>query len=312
MNKACVLLSAALVLATNIVVAQDGAQLPSGSSAGNALPAAQQKSAHLQGPLPPPCYVPPNTTMVAWYDFDEDSGNSFSDLAMANQAIGYPVSNPPTHIVGKVSYALSFNGTDQYVDAPSSIVTNFGPAPSVWCSLGPSGLYSACPATFSFDFWIRSGSGASSGIVSIIDHRSGSPPNIYGYHVFLADGVLGLQLADGQPPAPGYTNYYSPITIPVDNQWHFVAVVIVSRLSTTGLHWYLDGAEQFPESDPTQRTGSLVNDSPVRIGSRTANSPLTGWFDGSLDEVEIYNRALIDAEVQGIYNAGAGGKCKPI
>jgi hypothetical protein len=53
-----------------------------------------------------------------------------------------------------------------------------------------------------------------------------------------------------------------------------------------------------------------VNSSPLRIGTRTADSPLTGWFQGDLDELEIYNRALALPEVQAIYNAGSAGKCK--
>ena len=32
-------------------------------------------------------------------------------------------------------------------------------------------------------------------------------------------------------------------------------------------------------------------------------------FNGSMDEVSLYNRALSAVEVQAIYNAGAAGKC---
>src|SRR5206468_1484793 len=33
-------------------------------------------------------------------------------------------------------------------------------------------------------------------------------------------------------------------------------------------------------------------------------------FDGLIDEVEIFNRALSAAEILAIYNAGSAGKCK--
>lgn len=33
-------------------------------------------------------------------------------------------------------------------------------------------------------------------------------------------------------------------------------------------------------------------------------------YQGSLDEVEIYNRALTSSEIQAIFNAGSAGKCK--
>ncbi len=32
-------------------------------------------------------------------------------------------------------------------------------------------------------------------------------------------------------------------------------------------------------------------------------------FLGALDELSVYNRALSQSEIQGIYNAGSGGKC---
>ncbi len=35
-----------------------------------------------------------------------------------------------------------------------------------------------------------------------------------------------------------------------------------------------------------------------------------GYFDGTIDEVEIFNRALDATEIQAIYDAGAAGKCK--
>ncbi len=35
------------------------------------------------------------------------------------------------------------------------------------------------------------------------------------------------------------------------------------------------------------------------------------FFGGLIDELEIYNRALSDSEIQGIFNAGSARKCKP-
>ena len=53
---------------------------------------------------------------------------------------------------------------------------------------------------------------------------------------------------------------------------------------------------------------------PLVIGaSRNDPAPtgFTGHFGGIIDEVEIFNRALTDAEIQAIYNAGSAGKIKP-
>ena len=37
----------------------------------------------------------------------------------------------------------------------------------------------------------------------------------------------------------------------------------------------------------------------------------TQAFDGLIDEVEIFNRALDALEIQAIFDAGSAGKCKP-
>ena len=44
------------------------------------------------------------------------------------------------------------------------------------------------------------------------------------------------------------------------------------------------------------------------LGRRPAGDGTTS-FNGLLDEVAIYNRALSQTEIQGIYNAGSAGKC---
>jgi hypothetical protein len=52
-----------------------------------------------------------------------------------------------------------------------------------------------------------------------------------------------------------------------------------------------------------------TNTLPVRIGADSTGA--ANLFLGWSDEVEIFNRALSLTEIQGIYNAGSAGKCKP-
>src|ERR1043166_87807 len=61
--------------------------------------------------------------------------------------------------------------------------------------------------------------------------------------------------------------------------------------------------------------GSEVN----TVAIPNANAPLTigqaeelGFMNGRLDEVTIYDRALTQAELQAIFNAGSAGKCKAL
>jgi hypothetical protein len=55
------------------------------------------------------------------------------------------------------------------------------------------------------------------------------------------------------------------------------------------------------------RSGALTNTSPLRIGRVTIGVP-GSVFDGSIDEVEFFSRAVQDFSP--IYNAKCYGKCK--
>jgi len=91
-----------------------------------------------------------------------------------------------------------------------------------------------------------------------------------------------------------------------DGQWHHVT----ATYDGTNIFLYVDGT--LDVSAPA--TGSIVpNSEPVCIG---VNAQGTGglpmyFFNGLLDEVSLYNRALTASEIQAIYAAGSGGKCPP-
>lgn len=249
-----------------------------------------------------PCVDPPNSSMVAWYPFDETVGTTAANLATGNAGT---LINSPTHISGAVAGALHFDGINDYVESPSTIVTNIGPA---GLPLTCGGSYSTCRGDLSIDAWINVDPTASNGVITITDKRSGTIPAINGYQFFLYQrNKLGLQLADGAGLS-GYTNYFSPVISGLIGNWHHVAVTVNRRLPA-GIRWYADGVS-VGSSDPTvtaTRYGSLVNNSPMRIG---ADKGLGNWFKGDIDELEIFNRELTSAEVLGIFNAGASGKCK--
>jgi hypothetical protein len=62
---------------------------------------------------------------------------------------------------------------------------------------------------------------------------------------------------------------------------------------------YLDGVE----------VGSLAVSGIVEVGALVTLASAAGPFDGLLDEVDIYYRALSDTEIKAIFDAGNEGKC---
>jgi hypothetical protein len=89
-----------------------------------------------------------------------------------------------------------------------------------------------------------------------------------------------------------------------DGAWHHVAVTVDDSTVTLYVDGTLDASAPFP-------LGSLVSSQVMLIG---ASGPLgvviTDVFDGLMDEIEIFSRALTPAEIAAIHGSGSAGKCK--
>ncbi len=213
------------------------------------------------------CFLP--NDLAAWYPFDEMSGSVAADSIDSNDGIHV---NGPKPVSGVDDYALRFDGVDDYVEVPDSDALDVG------------------TGDFSVDFWIQTSQ--RSGVHVIQDKRRPTSPYT-GYHVYLAGGKIGIQLADTK----GYTNYTSPAFV-ADGTPHFVAISVDrDGIGTV----YLDGVKTYT-FDPTGHPLSLDNDMPLRFGRRSFSS--FGSFQGTLDEFELVRRALSASEVKDIYTLG--------
>lgn len=229
------------------------------------------------------CLTPP-AQMAGWWPLDETSGTTAADISTTGAAGTH--TGGPAAVAGKVAGGLKFNGTTAYVQVPHNTAQNVG------------------TGDFSVDAWVKIDSPADlGGIRVILEKRQSSPWR--GYSFFLYNGQVALQLADGL--GSQYSNYLSGMTVPADGQWHLVAVT-VKRTSAAGGQFYLDGLPAGPPFNPTGRAGTLANTMPLRIGSITTG--VGSLFKGSIDEVELYQRALTAWENQMLYVAGPCGKCK--
>ena len=174
---------------------------------------------------------------------------------------------------------MSFNGTDVYVEVPDHGTLNFG------------------VHDFSIDAWLLTDQ--DNGVVTLLDKRTQTP--IRGYSLYVFNGNLGIQLADGLNGE--FTNFNSSAFV-ADNQWHHIAVTI-DRNNPAGGNFYVDGS---PEPfNPMSRMGDLTNMAPLRIGGHSF-SPSS--FNGVLDELEFFDRVLTPVEIQALFQAGRFGKCK--
>ncbi len=230
------------------------------------------------------CIRPPGG-LQGWWPFDHSSGNSAPDIFNGNNGTVYGAS----WTTGVVGNALDFDGVNDYVQVSFPWTLDAG------------------TGDFSIDLWIKTTD--TGHVTTIVDKRSSSAGQYYGYLFFLYKGYLALQLADG-----GWTNYVAGTAggtnfagFVADGEWHLAAVT-VDRDDPQGIRWYIDGVEVGTRRNPSSRQGNLDNSAPVYIG-RQANG---SYLDATMEEIEFFSRELSATEIQTLWAAGSHGKCKDI
>ena len=224
-------------------------------------------------PSPTPTCAPIRSGMVSWWPLE---GNG-ADIYGSNNGT---TQGTPAFVTGKVGQAMSVDGTNG-ISVPDNASLDFGVG-----------------ADFSIDAWIKTANTVRN-TLTIVDKRFLSGSNVTGYALYLYNGKVSIELADG--PLTDWTALSPDLR---DGQWHHIAVTIV-RNSATGGHAYVDGAP-FATFNPTVRSGSLVNNRPLLIGQ---NAYAAADYIGEIDEVDVFNRAVSASDIANIYNAGSTGKC---
>jgi hypothetical protein len=231
--------------------------------------------------------LPPFQGLVAWYPLDEPDAGQALGVAPPGTLLGGANSEP-----GWIRSALSPGGG--YFQVPDSAALDLG------------------VGAFSVSAWIRTTD--TTDVKVILDKRSEAPSAgpALGYALFLYRGRPGFQLATGvgtgwcQPNTyASCTNYWSTQFV-ADGAWHLLTVT-VDRGGSDTLTFYVDGVAE-DQLDTHFRQGTLDNDQPLRLGSRSSSE--TGLFHGLIDEVTLWNRALAPTEIASMYRAGSAGMCR--
>ncbi len=153
------------------------------------------------------------------------------------------------------------------------------------------------PSTYSEELWFSTTStrgGKLIGFGSSKDGYSGS----YDRHVWMdRDGTLHFGTWTGRENRVDTTKSYN------DGKWHH----LVATQGASGMALYLDGA--LVGTNP--ETGAQGYDGFWRVGGDSSwGSTENGFFDGTLDDVAVYGRALTAQDVAAHYRA-AGGNTAP-
>ncbi len=201
-----------------------------------------------------------------WWRFDEGSGTTVADSSgAADQAT---LHGSPTWVTGTTGTALTFDGNAGY---------GVGTGPAVHTT-----------GSFSVAAWVRlaAATGSDQSVVSQEGVHS------YGFSLGLdsASGKWSFNTANTDTVNPGVKKEYSSQLASVGVWTHLVGVY---SASAGKIYLYVDGSVIGNTSrvTPWDATGVL------ETGRNRRDDTETDYFDGTVDEVRVYNRALSGTEI---------------
>jgi hypothetical protein len=209
--------------------------------------------------------------LVGYWPFDEGSGTIAKDLSgNGNDATLYSgasaCSNPPTTgcpqwMIGKVGYALNFDGIDDWAFSTTSIGL-------------PTGASSRTLLA-----WIKPFSSA-----------PGEWKDIIYWGTNTTTQLSDIGIPNGRFSFASYANDCLGIAQLTLGSWSFVVATYQNNI----LKLYLNSAlDRFC----TLSSLNTPSGTSIYIGVRH------GRFQGLIDEIRIYNRALSDSEIKSLYDA---------
>ncbi len=215
------------------------------------------------------------TDPVAYWKFDEGGGSTALDSS-GNGHSG--TIQGAAYVAGISNYSLSLNGSSSHVFASDALA---GGTSGAGLDVGTR--------DWTVSAWIKTG--ASGMVVTKMGWIGGSNPDGWGMSVS-GNGTLGAVL---HKSSIGTVNIFAGDgKIVNDGQWHHIAVVF-NRAAN--LVRYVDGGASGTQNSLTFLAGQSVdNTMQLRIGARDQAGDEI-FFNGLIDEVRVYARALSPAEI---------------
>jgi hypothetical protein len=223
------------------------------------------------------CFSPPSG-LVSWWPGQSNA----LDIAGGNNGT---LTGGVTFANGEVGQAFHFDGATGFVST-SLLVTN--------------------PQSFSLSLWFRTTTTQGGVLMGFGQSKSNTVAD-YDRNLYLNDtGTIYFGVFDPtysteevMSSAPGYN----------DGLWH---QVVASLSPSTGISLYVDGV--LIENDPIVNSAASYNGYWI-IGENNLGGwpfqPSSDYFNGEIDEISVFNRALSSYEVQSIYYAASAGMCQP-
>ncbi len=223
------------------------------------------------------------TAPIAEFRLDECSGTTATDSNGSSTTYpGTSATGVTPGSGGGICTGYGFDGSAGYIGLPASF-------PKLGSTSGST--------SFTITAWFKSSNVGKSGQRIFVDDQN----NTGGFALSLGDGGSGMVRFFSRNVNP--IIFDSPAVV-VNNVWHFVVAVHDATTQTRTLHIY--NATGLLSSTSQTYTGTWGTDSgAAAIGGENAASTENGSgfrFQGSIDELKVYNRVIPATEIASIYN----------
>uniref|UniRef100_A0A7V3J940 DUF2341 domain-containing protein n=1 Tax=candidate division CPR3 bacterium TaxID=2268181 RepID=A0A7V3J940_UNCC3 len=224
--------------------------------------------------------------LVGYWKMDESSWTNDCSTATVidssgngNHGKSCPSGAGSQPTTGKFGNAGYFDGSNDYVDIGNKDSLNFG------------------TQSFTASFWVKNPPSTYGRVVSKMNYTgTGDPNDEAGWYVSAISSGLDWGIGDGTNIWTKPTYSYTFTT----DQWYLITGVFDREKGF--FYGYVNGS--LVGSTNISQYGSINNNRRFLIGRRDCSSP--SYFNGFLDEVRVYNRALSPAEVRALYEWAPG------
>ena len=241
----------------------------------NAFGSTNSANAVLTVNPPPPC-TPSPSDLIDWWPGEGDA----KDIAGGNDGT---MAGGMSYARGAAGQAFSFDGTSGCVSVPDS--------PSL----------DSLTTNITIELWMKAAQ-----LTANADWKGIVTKGNSSWRLQATSGAKTVAFSTSGVSPKGDLSGTRNVN---DGQWHHVAAVY----DGISMYIYVDGT--LDVSQPAN--GAIAqNNYPMCIGANSQAyvpgcrcNELGYFFNGLVDEVSIYHRALSASEIQAIYNAGGSGKC---
>jgi len=214
---------------------------------------------------------PLNTGLYAVYKAESNANDSLGTYNGTAQG-------GLTYSGGKSGNAFTFNGTNAYVSLPrTSSQFDF-------------------TGDFSISIWMKQSADG-----NIFENFYGTSTTVrYGYNLYTQSGRIRFAIYTGTATHLGECS--TPIV--TNTMYH----IVITKTTSSAYKTYVNGNLATTSTVSGNITNNPVYNAlnQVNIGSDVYNGSRNSYYNGQIDELNIWNRELTSTEVTEVYNTGTG------